>query len=105
MSYSCYVLGKNLKKLIKCTYGALIVYKGTVIVYDPTFNTVRSADACKPEKAKGFLFASYDLSWLKKLEDDKVYELIYDDNAHLHVKDFTTGKTVMMVPGVLTPLP
>jgi len=81
------------------------MHKGVIMYFNPLFGTINAVDACKPSNARGFLFASYDLSWLKRLEDNAIYELIYDDYAHLTVKDYLTGKSIMDIPGILVPLP
>jgi len=105
MERMCLIKGKDLKRIIKCTYGALIMHKGIIMYFSPLFGTINGIDACRPSNARGFLFTSHDLSWLKRLSDDEIYELVYDDNSHLEVKNYRTGETIMEVPGILVPLP
>jgi len=102
--YSCLVKGKDLKKIIKCTYGALIVRKGKIIYFNPTLEVITETEGCKPPKS-GFLFVSYDLSRLRKLDDETVYELVYDSTSELEVKNYYTGETIELIPGILVQLP
>jgi len=101
---NCFVSGKAIKQIVKSTYGALIVRKNTIAFYDPVFNEIRAVEACKPS-TKGFLFVSYSFDRLKRLPENAVYELEAEDTAHLKVIDYITGKTIDLIPGILTLLP
>jgi len=100
----CLVKGKDLKKVITCTYGALIVRKGHIIFFDPTLNKITETEGCKPAN-NGFLFVSYNFSRLRKLEDNMIYELVYKTGAELEVKNYYTGETIDLIPGILVDLP
>ena len=101
---NCFVSGKALKKIIKSTYGALIVRGNIIAFYDPLFNELRVIEGCKPS-IRGFLFVSYDFDRLKRLPENNVYELEAEDTSHLKIIDYLTGKTIDLIPGVLTKLP
>jgi len=100
----CFVTGKALRKIIKSTYGALIVRRNTIAFYYPVFNETLATEACKPS-IKGFLFVSYSFDRLKRLPENGIYELEAEDTAHLKVTDYYTGKTIDLVPGILVLLP
>ena len=105
MERVCYVKGKDLKRIITCTHGALIMHKGVLMYFNPLFKTINAVDACRPQNSRGFLFTSYSLSWLKRLDDNTIYELRYDSYSELEVRDYRTGRTVLEIPGILVPLP
>jgi hypothetical protein len=101
---NCFVSGKALKKIVKSTYGALVVRGNTIAFYDPLYNETLSVEGCKPA-IKGFLFVSYSFNRIKKLPEDAVYELEAEGTSHLKITNYYTGETVDLIPGILVELP